>query len=160
MNSARPPVTLIAPGRSNRRCPRSAWLSGTIGYVSASTTAPTGTLTKKIHSQPRYFVRIPPNRTPAAAPDPPSAPQIPSALFRSGPSRKVVVTIERAAGEMIAAPIPCTARAAISTAAPDASPHVSDASVNRIRPATNIRRRPSRSANRPPSSRNPPNVIA
>jgi hypothetical protein len=37
---------------------------------------------------------------------PPSAPQIPSALFRSAPSVKVVEMIERAVGVMIAAPTP------------------------------------------------------
>ena len=41
-------------------------------------------------------------------PAPPSAPQIPSALLRSAPSSKVVMTIESAAGEMIAAPRPCS----------------------------------------------------
>src|ERR1044072_3120259 len=59
---------------------------------------PTGMLIQKIHSQPRYLTRMPPKRTPAAAPEPPSAPQIPSALLRSAPSLKVVVTIESAAG--------------------------------------------------------------
>ena len=72
-------------------------------------------LTKKIHSQPRYFVRTPPASTPTAAPEPPTAPQTPSALFRSAPSVNVVETIERPAGETIAAPRPWTARAAIST---------------------------------------------
>ncbi len=105
-SSARPPVTESAPNASRRRWSRSAWLSRTIGRVSDRTRAPTGMFTKKIHSQPRYFVRMPPKRTPAAAPDPPSAPQIPSALFRSAPSGNVVVTIESAAGLMIAAPIP------------------------------------------------------
>src|ERR671927_706020 len=151
---------VTAPAASKRRWPSSARLSGTIGHVSANTSAPTGTLTKKIHSQPRYLVRIPPKRTPAAAPEPPSAPQIPSALFRSAPSVNVVVTIESAAGEMIAAPRPWTAREAISTPALLASPHVSDAAVKRISPTTKIRRRPSRSAIRPPRRRKPPNVIA
>src|SRR5712691_12138658 len=123
-------VTVTAPVASKRRCPSSARLSFTNGRVSESTTAPTGTLTKKIHSQPRYFVRMPPKRTPAAAPEPPSAPQIPSALLRSAPSSKVVVTIDSAAGEMIAAPRPCTARDAIRTPALHANPHASDASVN------------------------------
>ena len=70
---------------------------------------------KKIHSQPKYFVSTPPASTPTAAPAPPSAPQIPSALLRSAPSSKVVMTIESAAGEMIAAPRPWTARAPIRT---------------------------------------------
>ena len=49
---------------------------------------------------------MPPASTPTAAPLPPIAPQIPSALFRSAPSSNVVVMIESAAGEMIAAPKP------------------------------------------------------
>ena len=69
-------------------------LSRTTGRVSASTSAPTGTLTKKIHSQPAYFVRMPPKSTPAAAPLPPIAPQMPSALLRSEPSSNVVVMID------------------------------------------------------------------
>jgi hypothetical protein len=35
-------------------------------------------------------------RTPTAAPLPPTAPQMPSALFRSAPSAKSVVTMESA----------------------------------------------------------------
>ena len=91
--------------------------------------APTGTLTKKIHSQPRYFVSTPPSSTPTAAPEPPIAPQMPSALLRSAPSSKVVVMIESAAGEMIAAPRPCNARAPISTPSDHASPQRNDATV-------------------------------
>ena len=67
---------------------------------------PTGMLMKKIHSQPAYLVSTPPRSTPTAAPEPPMAPQTPSALFRSAPSSNVVVMIESAAGEMIAAPKP------------------------------------------------------
>ena len=67
---------------------------------------PTGTLTQKTHSQPIVSVRMPPSSTPAAPPAPATAPQTPSALLRSAPSRKVVVTIESAAGERIAAPRP------------------------------------------------------
>ena len=73
---------------------------------------------------------MPPNSTPAAAPLPPIAPQTPSALLRSEPSSKVVVMIESVAGEMIAAPTPCTARAATSTPIELASPQTSDAAEN------------------------------
>ena len=55
-------------------------------------------LMKKIHSQLSRSVKMPPSRTPAAAPKPPTAPQTPSAMFRSRPSRKVVIRIESAAG--------------------------------------------------------------
>ena len=49
---------------------------------------------------------MPPRSTPAAPPKPAMAPQMPSALLRSAPSSKVVVRIDSAAGEMIAAPSP------------------------------------------------------
>jgi hypothetical protein len=63
-------------------------------------------LTKKIHDQLSELVKTPPRSTPAAPPLPEAAPQIPSARFRSRPSRKVVVKIESAAGESSAAPRP------------------------------------------------------
>ena len=75
---------------------------------------PIGTLTNSTHSQPAYWVRMPPSSTPAAPPEPATAPQTPSARLRSAPSAKVVVTSDSAAGEMIAAPRPWTARAAMS----------------------------------------------
>ncbi len=75
---------------------------------------PIGTFTNSTHSQPRPSVRMPPSSTPAAPPEPATAPQTPSALLRSAPSRKVVVTIASAAGEISAAPRPWTARATIS----------------------------------------------
>jgi hypothetical protein len=102
---------------------------------------------------------MPPNSTPAAAPLPPIAPQIPSALLRSAPSSKVVMMIASVAGEMIAAPSPCTARAAIRTPIEPESPQASDATEKSATPNMNTRRRPSRSAARPPSSRKPPKVI-
>ena len=101
---------------------------------------------------------MPPSRTPAAPPAPATAPQTPSALLRSAPSLKIVVTIESAAGEMIAAPRPCAARAAISCASVAAKPAASEATATSIRPAMKTRRRPSRSAVRPPSRRKPPKV--
>ena len=86
-----------------------------------------------------------------AAPAPPTAPQTPSAFARSGPW-KVVVMIDSAAGDSIAAPRPCPARAAKKTAALVASAEASEATVNTPRPVRKTRRRPSRSAARPPSS--------
>ena len=55
-----------------------------------------------------------------AAPAPPTAPQTPSAFARCGPWN-VVVMIDSAAGESIAAPSPCPARAAKNTPALPAS---------------------------------------
>src|SRR5256885_1443781 len=127
--------------------------------VKASTSAPTGTLTQKIHSQPRYFVSTPPASTPTAAPLPPSAPQIPRALFRSAPSSKLVMTIESAAGVMIAPPSPCTARATISIPSDCARPQTSEAIVKSATPTMNTRRLPSKSAARPARRRKPPKAI-
>ena len=61
-------------------------------------------------------------------------------------------------GQLIAAPRPWTARAAISSPSDSAKPPASEASANKISPLMNTRRRPSRSASLPPSSRKPPNV--
>ena len=138
-----------------------AALAGRTAARGRSTSAPTGTLTKKIHSQPRYLVMIPPKRTPAAAPRAAErAPDSRAPCSARRPPRKVVVTIDSAAGEMIAAPMPCTARAPISTPMLLASPQTSEAMVKSVRPTRKIRLRPSRSAMRPPRSRKPPNVIA
>ena len=113
-----------------------------------------------MYCHPAYRVRSPPAISPTVAPAAPSPPQIPSALLRSAPSSNMFITIERAAGSMIAAPTPWTARLPIRNASPVASPHASDAAVNTAKPTIRIRRRPSRSAARPPSSRSPPNVSA
>jgi hypothetical protein len=113
-------------------------------------------LMKKIHSQPGPSTSGPPISHAAVAPTPPSAPHIPSALLRSGPSSNVVEMIDRAVGVMIAAPTPWSTRAASSAAGDQASPHISDAAVKSRTPAMNSRRRPSRSAARPPSKSIPP----
>src|SRR5471032_2781494 len=120
---------------------RSERLSRTKRGARRKAIAPTGTFTKKIHSQPRYFVSSPPASTPTAAPLPPIAPQMPSALLRSGPSSKVVITIESAAGEMIAAPRPWTARETIRTDSVEARPQTNDATVKTTTPASLPRRR-------------------
>ena len=100
----------------------------------------------------------PPTSTPSAAAALAIVAHTESARLRSGPSGNVLVMTESAAGETIAAPSPCTARAAISQPGDCASPHASEATVNSTTPASSTRRRPSRSAARPPSSRQPPNV--
>jgi hypothetical protein len=73
-------------------------------------------LTNSTERQVRALVSTPPNSTPAAAPEPATAPQIDSALLRSGPSRNMAVTSESAAGASMAAPSPWIARAPISHA--------------------------------------------
>ena len=83
---------------------------------------------------------------------------MPSARARSRGSVKVVVRMVSVAGASIAAPRPCTARAITSASAPGARPHTRLASVNSVSPQTNTRRRPYRSAARPPSSRKPAKI--
>jgi hypothetical protein len=121
---------------------------------------PTGTLMKKIHSQPNPSVSGPPTSDAAVPPRPPTAPQTARALFRSASRVKVVSTSESAAGAMIAADRPWTARAAISTAGVHARPQASDDTTKTADPTMNSLRRPRRSAARPQSSSRPPNTKA
>jgi hypothetical protein len=96
---------------------------------------------KKIHRQPGPSTSGPPISHAVVAPIPPSAPQIPSALFRSEPSAKLVEMIDRAVGVMMAAPAPRTTRAASSAAGDQASPHSSDAVVKRTVPSSTFQGR-------------------
>ena len=138
--------------------PSSARLSRNVRGASAAAAIPIGTLTNSTQRQLRPLVRIPPRSTPAAPPAPTTAPQIPSARLRSAPSANVTVMIDSAAGDTIAAPRPWAARAASSHSSDCAIPPANEASENSTNPSMNIRRRPSRSAMRPPSSRKPPKV--
>jgi hypothetical protein len=113
---------------------------------------------KKIHCQPSPSVIGPPTSHAAVPPTAPVEPQIPSALLRSAPSWKVVITIDSAVGVMIAAAMPCTTRAASSAPVVPASPAPSEASAKRPVPTMNTRRRPRRSAARPPSRSRPPKL--
>ena len=94
--------------------------------------------------------------TRAVAPDAEIAPQMPSALVRAGPSSKVAVRIDSPADAVSAAPKPWAPRAVTSTPSVVDSPATREAPAKIATPLTNTLRRPSRSAARPPSSRNPP----
>jgi hypothetical protein len=137
---------------------RSERLSGTILGASASTTAPIGTLTKKTQRQLSSSTITPPRSSPMAPPAPAMAPHTASARFRSGPSAKVVRMIDSAAGETIAPPSPWRPRATSSMPSDCESPQMREAPEKRAIPAMKSRRRPSRSAARPPSSRKPPKI--
>src|SRR4030081_1671314 len=86
----------------------------------------TGTLTKKIQPQPGPSVSGPPSSAPIVPPTPPAELHAPSALLRSRPSLKVVIRIASPVGVLIAADIPCSTRAPISTSPDQASPHSND----------------------------------
>ena len=79
-------------------------------------------------------MRIPPKKDPGRRAGSAERAPDPERLVPLGAFRKVVVTIESAAGEMIAAPRPWTARALISTPELLAKPQTSEASVNSVRP--------------------------
>ena len=66
--------------------------------------------------------------------------------------------IANAAGVISAAPKPWAARAPTSTPAVEANPLTRDAVVKTARPVIRTRRRDSRSAIRPPSSKPPPDI--
>jgi hypothetical protein len=101
---------------------------------------------------------MPPTSTPVAAPLAAVADQAPSALRRAAGSVNVVVIRLSVAGARIAPPMPCTARAAISDAPFCARPPTRLNNVNTANPDRNTRRRPNKSAARPPSSRKPAKV--
>ena len=143
---------------SNERLASSTRLSTSTRGASDTAPTPMGTFTNSTQRQLSPLVSTPPSSTPAAPPAPATAPHTPSARLRSEPSENVVVTSDRAAGDTSAAPSPWIARAPSSQASDWASPPTSEASENSTSPSMNIRRRPTRSASRPPSSRQPPNV--
>ena len=111
---------------------------------------------KKIHGHDRSCVSAPPRTSPTAEPPIAIAAHTPSAFARSAPSANVVEMIDSAAGEMNAAPRPCSARAPMSIPDEVARPSSSEATVKTTIPNRKSRLRPSRSPARPPSSRKPP----
>ena len=92
------------------------------------------------------------------APMAPMAPQMPRALLRSAPSGNMFITIDSAAGRTMAAPKPWNPRMMIRKVSEVANPQARDAAEKTARPTMSRRRRPSRSAARPPRSRKPPKV--
>ena len=109
---------------------------------------PIGTLTKKIHSQPRPSVSAPPTSGPTATAPPIVAPQAAIAVPRWGPWNSWAISASEVAN-IAAPPTPCRPRARCRKVALVASPQSSDASVNSPTPVTNRRRRPKRSASVP-----------
>ena len=95
---------------------------------------PTGTLTKKIHSQPRPSVSTPPRIGPTTMAMPAVAPQTAIALPRSA-AGKIRVMIAIVCGVIIDAPKPCTTRARMSISIVLVRPHHSEAAVKTVRPA-------------------------
>ena len=85
---------------------------------------------------------------------------MPSAMLRSRPSAKVVISRESPAGASSAPPRPWSPRKATSEPADQESPHRTELTAKSAIPAAKTLRRPSTSASLPPSRRNPPKTIA
>ncbi len=159
--SATATVMSSAP-RTSRRCasrdraPARPRMAG----ARAAAARPTGTLTRNTARQLENWTRTPPRTWPATKPTDATAPYRPMARVRSGPGGKLVVMRDSAAGATMAAPAPWMTRAAISRAGSVASPPARLASAKATRPIMNMRRRPNRSAARPPRMSRPPKEIA
>ncbi len=116
-------------------------------------TATTGTLTQKMARQPKPSTRAPPRTGPSASDRPDTEPNTPIALARSAGSGNVLAVMAMATGLSMVPPAACTARAAISQPMPGARLHSSEPSPKAARPTWKTRRRPTRSAVAPASTR-------
>ena len=113
---------------------RSVDSAGTNQNASPNPMTPIGTLTMKIHCQPRPSTRKPPASGPTSVATPAVAPH----TLRATPRRsggKILVMVDNVCGVISAAPMPWTTRATISHSMELASPHHSDAAVNTANPA-------------------------
>ena len=94
---------------------------------------PTGTLMKKIHSQPNASTRTPPRIGPTSVATPAVAPHSAIALPRRA-AGKMRVMIAIVCGVIIEAPRPWTTRATISSSTVLVSPHHREARVKTVSP--------------------------
>jgi hypothetical protein len=118
---------------------------------SGITIRPTGTLSQKIQCQLRPPATAPPTTGPPATASPASPPHSPMAMARFPAGNASLIRV-RVSGMMIAAPAPCTTRAAMSTPTVGESAAHADAAVNTARPMQNMRFRPNRSPSAAPVS--------
>jgi hypothetical protein len=141
------PIALsTTPSTSNRRTDVDR--AGTSRAAKTNPTTPTGTLTKKIHSQPRLSTSKPPRIGPTSTATPAAAPQrlIARPRWCAG---KVRVITAMVCGDITDAPSPCTTRATTSPAIEPVNPHHREARVNTASPMRYMRLGPYRSPSRP-----------
>jgi hypothetical protein len=96
-------------------------------------------------------VSAPPMSGPIATDTPAVAPQIPSAVPRSGPRNSRAINASDVAN-IAAPPTPCTARLTLRNSGSGASPQSSDETENSMSPAANTFRCPRRSPSDPMTS--------
>src|ERR1700733_6220508 len=143
------------PGRSSLVA--GPWLSASLARAIGSSATPIGTFSQKIHCQDAPSTTAPPTSGPMATARPPIAPHAPRARpLRCGGT--AADSRVRVSGIRIAAPTPCTARAATSHPMLGASAAAADPAVNRPRPPVKSRRRPYRSPSVAPVSSSTANV--
>src|SRR2546425_11356988 len=114
---------------------------------------PMGTFTQKIQCQPSVWVMSPPTIGPDATASPPMPPQTPTMVPRFS-GGKAVVRMVRLKGMTMAAPMPCTTRAAMSCSGVADSAHATEAAGEKKKPKAEMRRRPE-GAPHPPPRRDP-----
>ncbi len=146
-----------APSTSKRPVELSSRLSGTCRAATAITIAASGRFSRKIQRQPGPSTSQPPRNGPTAADTPPRPDQRPTAAERSS-GWNTAWSIASEPGVSSAPPMPCTARAAISTSMVGAAAQAADAAANQTTPSRKIRRRPYRSPSAPPSRIRPARV--
>ena len=142
---------VATPGRSIREGSCAATLAS-LRSVRTIATSPIGTLTKKIHSQPRCSVISPPTSGPIATAPPIVAPQTPNAVARSAPWNSCPISASEVAN-IAAPPTPCRPRARLSRVGSPEMPQRKEAKVKIPKPIEKTRRRPSRSPSEPAVSR-------
>ena len=140
-------ATSPAPNMSGRAFTVSSRLSGKTLKASTTAATPTGMLIQKTHRQ-ESSTKKPPITGPRAAPSAPMADHVPMAWARECPGT-AANNSDSDAGTIMPAPIACTRRAAMSSDTLSERPDRTEPSVKTTRPATNMRRRPMRSAHRP-----------
>lgn len=122
--------------------------AGKVRRASRKFAIPSGTFTRNIIRQPAPAMSSPPIDGPSVVPIADIVPRSPIALPMR-PFGTVSPTTATVSAIMIAAPSPCTARAATSTGSVGAAPQSSEATVKSAIPARSSRRRPTRSPRRP-----------
>ena len=133
-------LNVITPRRSTP-----PWLGSRVSRTLATEihvqSAPIGTLTKKIHSQPIPSTSAPPTSGPIATARPVVAPQMPNAVARSRPSNSWARRASEVAN-IAAPPMPWRPRARSSIVGVVEKPQSSEAATNSTRPPAKISRRP------------------
>ena len=151
--SAPKPIALSsAPSTSAPGRPFAPFVSGTVSRPAMKTAAPSGMFTRKIQCHEAHWVRAPPANGPMAAAPEITAPHTPNAAPRYLP-RNTAFTVESVDGMIRAAPIACTARAAMSGPAASAIAARMLPPTKTTRPTWNRSFRPHLSASLPVDSK-------